>query len=96
MSKKMDKFEKLQWSLNTIKNIYNGMIEELQVETKENHPDKSEEEFMLMQELVDKATPKKTNVVSWGDRRCPICDERLEHYFVYCAHCGQLLDRSKE
>lgn len=59
-----------------------------------------------LQELVDKATPKKPKPVEmFGHtimRRCPVCNTRplLDHSLYYkqkyCDNCGQALDWSDE
>ena len=62
--------------------------------------DDSDEEIRLIQELVDKATPKK--VVKWLNDRsmacCPICHsaEYAEEMPKHCRYCGQALDWSEE
>ena len=53
-----------------------------------------------LQELVDKATPKKPYRAEWG-YRCPTCngyevyDYEYDNTFEYCSNCGQKLDRSE-
>ena len=55
-----------------------------------------------LQELVDKATPKKP-IGERLDRLCPNCEKRLYWddetcdyiYEDYCIHCGQHLDWSE-
>ena len=71
--------------------------------------DLTEEEcFRLLQELVDRATPKKVKVVP-GDRLrfdglCPNCNRPLfdgsdmffkEKRYQFCDYCGQALDWSE-
>ena len=57
-----------------------------------------EEEFNLLQELVDKETPMK--VVTWENAkpitRCPKCGAGLERKHRYCWECRQKLDWSEE
>ena len=57
----------------------------------------------LMQELVDKATPKKVKEIdrSVGYFACPNCKQSIAWYCVnaqskYCVKCGQALDWSEE
>ena len=59
------------------------------------------EEFDLLQELVDKETPKKTikePIIRDGYRQyknyCPICKQELLILGNYCLHCGQAVDWS--
>lgn len=53
-----------------------------------------------LQELVDKATPKKPYHGEWG-YRCPTCgsiyvyDYEYDREFDYCSNCGQKLDWSE-
>ena len=56
-----------------------------------------------LQELVDKATPKKTikeHIIRDGYRQyknyCPICKQELLILGNYCLHCGQAVDWSDE
>lgn len=59
----------------------------------------------LLQELVDRATPKKPIVkIANGVRHidCPNCDDGYSHNFIenkelndnYCSNCGQAFDWS--
>lgn len=59
----------------------------------------------ILQELVSKATPKKTIVDYAGEFMevnqyyCPTCKEYLDNVegdFKYCPKCGQALDWSEE
>lgn len=58
-------------------------------------------QFKLLQELVDKATPKKPirfkNSVYISNPKCPIC-KTIPHTGnqKYCDECGQALDWSDE
>ena len=61
--------------------------------------DDNNEEIKLIQELVDKATPKKPIDNSWSFS-CPNC-ENLEVInngvgYKYCKNCGQALDWSED
>ncbi|WP_050636165.1 hypothetical protein [Candidatus Stoquefichus sp. SB1] len=53
----------------------------------------------ILQELVDKATPKKPTKIY---KRCPNCDHKVSwNYYAdrklnYCPECGQRLDWSDE
>lgn len=56
-----------------------------------------------LQELVDKATPKKPIPlfipIAYLPYRCPICGTLVNHKkdkFNYCPKCGQAIDRSEE
>ena len=59
-----------------------------------------EEDFRLLQELVDKATPKKPHFLNYGgyqigNWKCPSCDLSVTQD-NFCAYCGQQLDWSDE
>lgn len=83
----MNKHEDYQDALNDI--IHNTL----------NNWEYKNDSFWLMQELVDRATPKKP-VGSWPDYLCPNCkkslywdDETCDYiYENYCIHCGQQID----
>lgn len=51
----------------------------------------------ILQELVDKATPKKL-VATKHTRRCPSCDRQMSNInnvhpnVKFCPNCGQALD----
>lgn len=59
-----------------------------------------------LQELIDKATPKKVMFIDsqrrmyrkkWGknsryDGSCPVCSKHIYPRYNYCPHCGQKLD----
>lgn len=52
-----------------------------------------------LQELVDKATPKKINKYSYEHNtgKCPNCNITVYSFMnVYCQICGQALDWSDE
>ena len=51
-----------------------------------------QEKINILQELVDKETPKKP----LGLSICPNCQNRLYIDQKYCDKCGQKLDWSKE
>lgn len=46
-----------------------------------------EEANALLQELVDRATPKKLEY-----DHCPECDIEFEYLTPYCSWCGQAID----
>lgn len=61
------------------------------------------EEVEALQELVDRATPKKP--VNWkAERRpngrvefnCPVCNRLYNERVNFCASCGQAIDWSEE
>ena len=59
-------------------------------------------DFQTLEELVEKATPKKPlevfefefDVHLFGN--CPICGEGCNSGMKYCGRCGQALDWSEE
>lgn len=60
-----------------------------------------EMDLELLQELVDKATPKKivyinNKITNLPVSKCPNCGiiEVFLENFNYCHNCGQMLDRS--
>jgi hypothetical protein len=81
---KMNK-EKYQEALNNVKRVY----------VESDHYD--EEDINLLQELVDKATPKKrvfvdaTSSISSHDE-CPVCRTKVSPIGLYCDTCGQRLE----
>ena len=59
------------------------------------------EELNVIQELVDKATPKKVIIKKYGDFNigdyyCPHCNQQINEEFEpkYCKDCGKALDWS--
>lgn len=62
----------------------------------DGYTDYKKENFMLMQELVDKATPKKPNHMGEGIGNCPSCNSFVTNMDIYCPNCGQRLDWSEE
>ena len=90
--------DKYQEALNNVKRVY----------VESEHYD--EEDFRLLQQLVDKETPKKPNhkydecyVIYY----CSNCKEEIPHRIIlsddtycytisYCPNCGQALDWSDE
>lgn len=59
-------------------------------------------EYCILQELVEKATPKKPLEVCEYDfdvylfGKCPVCGEGCNNGMNYCDTCGQALDWSEE
>ena len=53
-----------------------------------------------IQELVDKATPRKvTSEMLWVniyEYNCPFCEEKVDKTDYYCSQCGQAIDWSKD
>lgn len=77
--------DKYQEALNNVKRVY----------VESEHYD--EEDIRLLQELVDKATPKKVDKYSrYKDLEptyfCPICENIVEKVHKYCTECGQRLE----
>lgn len=65
----------------------------------DGYTDYKKENFMLMQELVDKATPKKPirkRLEVWRSISCfyicPSCGQMTAVGFKHCDKCGQHLD----
>ena len=62
------------------------------------------DDYLLLKELVEKATPKKPTIKRfdvWGntymDRFCPCCGLPLNNYKGnYCDNCGQRLMRGEK
>lgn len=53
--------------------------------------------FEKLQELVEKATPKKVKIfIAFGERLCPNCRNHMIDLYKYCPDCGQALDWSDE
>ena len=79
---------KHQESLNNVKRVY----------VESEHYD--EEDIRLLQELVDKATPKKpiksNNPLFDYMVFCPACNKSMSFKNYYCGSCGQAVDWSGE
>lgn len=85
-------------------NKYQEALEKLQkIEQAENTWD---ENCDILQELVDKAIPKKLKITIHNGF-CPNCQEAFglertkeailrPHWFSFCPYCGQALDWSEE
>ena len=86
---------KYQRALDEIKNMLNDMTQNENDSFKYHYYIKLGT-IDLLQELVDKATPKKV-VVNLKLRnwvyRCPSCNGSVEH--EYCGRCSQALDWSE-
>lgn len=100
----MNKYQK---ALDILHGFANGNL--IRETTCDYQRDKNNEYKMILQELVDKATPKKpldiqTSVVKWGI--CPVCKGKINEFrgkpnrilesSNYCPDCGQALDWSDE
>lgn len=77
----MNKYEQ---ALSNIKMKYREMKEERKAQ------------FNLLQELVEKSTPKKAAFKDYGpdigrERRCPCCNKILFDWDKFCSRCGQAL-----
>lgn len=85
-------------------NKYQEALKRLKQETAPNTycADFNKEECInILQELVDKATPKKLirfkNSVNISIPKCPICRTTpITYNQKHCDECGQALDCSKE
>lgn len=87
---------KYQEPLNNVKRVY----------VESEHYD--EEDIRLLQELVEKATPKKPksktiyykcrgdDTLYYFDFICPVCNRGAVENMEYCYQCGQALDWSGE
>lgn len=74
-----------QEALNNVKRVY----------VESEHYD--EEDIRLLQELVDKATPKKRVYVDTTPSIsshfiCPVCRTKVSPISLYCDTCGQRLE----
>lgn len=88
----MNKYEQ---ALRDIKMEYREMKEERKSQLNEDEKVK----FDLLQELVDRATPKKSVIkVTYNlrnsnrEHHCPHCGKWLTSHEKYCSNCGQALD----
>jgi|GEM_PF-1553020 len=94
----MDKYqEALNWIVKTLKAYESESDYGFSKKGKCNFLERKS----TLQELVQKATPKKCyknaiTQVSHYDM-CPNCNERISPFtYKYCPHCGQRLDWSNE
>lgn len=57
----------------------------------------NEEDYEMIEELVQKATPKKANIMGEFVGECPNCHKILLGAVAdYCYHCGQALSWGEE
>ena len=79
---------KYQEALNNVKRVY----------VESEHYD--EEDIRLLQQLVDKAAPKKpiksNNPLFDYMVFCPACNKSMSFKNYYCGSCGQAVDWSDE
>ena len=84
----MESKEIYQKALNNAKRVY----------VESEHYD--EEDIRILQELVDKATPKKPKrIIAWDKTNFYYCHECNVDVYIgmkYCCECGQALDWSDE
>lgn len=59
-------------------------------------PYTSLKDIKVLQELVDRATPKKYyQQDEYSPRVCPVCYLDIGTYDDFCSHCGQAIDWSE-
>lgn len=84
-------------------NEYKKALDDLQDYHNHYHDDVSFENYKLLKELVEKATPKKVKYSYFKSQlsnyHCPNCGEAQGLYVNkrwrnFCDHCGQALDWS--
>lgn len=88
--------------MNKYQEPFNNIVVEAELMAERcNH--KLEKDIDIVQELIDKATPKKPIPlfipIAYLPYRCPICETLVNHKkdkFNYCPKCGQAIDRSEE
>lgn len=88
--------------MNKYQEPFNNIVVEAELMAERcNH--KLEKDIDIVQELIDKATPKKPIPlfipIAYLPYRCPICGTLVNHKkdkFNYCPKCGQAIDRSEE
>lgn len=82
---------KYQEALSDIKMGYREIKEDRNASLNENE----KAQFNLLQDLVERATPKRADFRDYGDdgreRRCPCCYRLLFDWDKFCSHCGQAL-----
>ena len=68
--------------------------DDYQISCSVHRPD--DEEIKVLQQLVDRATPKKPIVQDGNEYvECPNCESPLENR-NHCGDCGQAIERSKD
>lgn len=89
-----------QEALDIINERFDYMNEELHPK---KHYQKPQFSLDTLQELIDKATPKKVIHMAIDDKEadyyyCPNCkaDVYMDNSYNYCKNCGQALDWSEE
>lgn len=82
---------KYQEALSDIKMEYREIKEDRNASLNEDE----KAQFNLLQDLVERATPKRADFRDYGDdgseRRCPCCYRLLFDWDKFCSHCGQAL-----
>ena len=57
----------------------------------------TQNDYDLIKELVERATPKKILYRQMGTKQCKICGSfKISYGYNFCPNCGQALDRSDE
>lgn len=79
---------KYQAALSDIKMEYIEIKEDRNASLNEDEKD----QFNLLQDLVERATPKRAAFKDYGDdgreRRCPCCSRPLFDWDKFCSYCG--------
>ena len=85
-------------------NFIKGTLSAFHQRTNSEVPKKENEWLNTLQELTDKATPKKPTKIEiveaidclfiYGE--CPTCKCGVNDSEIYCPYCGQALDWSEE
>lgn len=82
---------KYQAALSDIKMEYREIKEDRNASLNEDE----KAQFNLLQDLVERATPKRADLRDYGDdgseRRCPCCYRLLFDWDKFCSYCGQAL-----
>ena len=81
---------------------YQDALDFLSEECREIKKGEAKKHINTLQELIDKATPKRpikrtlnTKHGALSDFGCPICGNRVNDYEDYCCRCAQTLDWSE-
>ena len=85
---------KYQEALDILHGVANGNL--IRETTCDYQRDKNDEYKDILQELVDKATPKKPHWIYDDEPLCPYCGEVLDGTEEHCDECDQRLDWSDE